>query len=313
MKYNLAVVVVVVVVACLCMLRVNSLSSSIIQKINSVQNGWVAGENAPELKLKMGTFQTEAPIKLPVRDITPADSIPASFDSRTEWPGCIGQILNQGECGSCWAFGTAETLSDRFCIHSNGSIHVQLSELDLVACDTLDDGCNGGWPETAWQFAINSGLVIDACIPYNETIPTCPPAQQPCLNFVPTPPCPKKCSNGDNWSSVLHYAADGYAVGATVAQIQTEMMTKGPVQAVFSVYQDFLNYKSGVYKHLTGSYVGGHSVKIIGWGVLNSQPYWLVQNSWTATWGDQGYFMILRGVNECGIEASIYAGLPKLD
>jgi len=308
MKY-LALAVVVL----LCIVQVHSLSSSIIQKINAVQNGWVAGENAPELKLKMGTFQTEAPIKLPVRDITPADSIPASFDSRTEWPGCIGQILNQGECGSCWAFGTAETLSDRFCIHSNGSIHVQLSELDLVACDTLDDGCNGGWPETAWQFAINSGLVIDACIPYNETIPTCPPAQQPCLNFVPTPPCPKKCSNGDNWSSVLHYAADGYAVGATVAQIQTEMMTKGPVQAVFSVYQDFLSYKSGVYKHLTGSYVGGHSVKIIGWGVLNSQPYWLVQNSWTATWGDQGYFMILRGVNECGIEASIYAGLPKLD
>jgi len=296
-----------------CFLQAFVVSANRSHRINLFKPALNVRENPTGLKMKMGTFLTPPPKKLPVHDVPIAQSIPASFDSRTQWPGCIGPILNQGECGSCWAFGTAETLSDRFCIHSNSTIHVGLSELDLVCCDTLDSGCEGGWPDTAWLYAMDSGLVTNACIPYNQTIPTCPPDQQPCLNFVPTPPCPSGCSNGDSWNSDLHYAASGYSVGATVAQIQTEMLTNGPVQAVFSVYEDFLNYTSGVYKHLTGSLVGGHSVKIIGWGVLNRQPYWLVQNSWTVSWGDQGYFMILRGVNECGIEDGIYAGLPKIN
>ena len=46
-------------------------------------------------------------------------------------------------------------------------------------------------------------------------------------------------------------------------------MTNGPVEASFEVYDDFLTYKSGVYSHLTGKGLGGHSVKIIGWGIEN--------------------------------------------
>jgi cathepsin B len=52
-----------------------------------------------------------------------------------------------------------------------------------------------------------------------------------------------------------------------VADIQTEILTNGPVEASFNVYEDFLTYKSGVYHHITGTNLGGHSVKIIGWGV----------------------------------------------
>jgi len=90
--------------------------------------------------------------------------------------------------------------------------------------------------------------------------------------------------------------------------IQTEIMTYGPVEASFNVYQDFESYVSGVYVHKTGSYVGGHAVKIIGWGVDSGTAYWTVANSWNADWGEQGFFRIIRGVNECGIEASIVAG-----
>ena len=84
------------------------------------------------------------------------------------------------------------------------------------------------------------------------------------------------------------------------------------MEAAFSVYEDFLHYKSGVYKHTTGDYLGGHAVEIVGWGTLNGEDYWLVANSWTTTWGDNGYFMFSRGNDECGIEDDIVAVTPNV-
>jgi cathepsin B len=83
-------------------------------------------------------------------------------------------------------------------------------------------------------------------------------------------------------------AATYYAVGSWLFfwerayAIQTEIMKGGPLQVGFSVYQDFLSYKSGVYKYTTGGLLGGHAVKIVGWGVDSASklPYWLVANSW---------------------------------
>jgi len=315
-----------VFVFCLCWIsnaeEIGSLQrlEQIVSQINHKDVGWIAHLDNPYSlnKVMKGSFvgRENDPNKLPFRTFSSEEAIlqvPTSFDSRQMWPGCIGPVLNQGECGSCWAFGTAETLSDRFCIHSNSTIMVSLSELDLVACDKTNMGCNGGWPSYAWEYAQDTGLVTNECIPYNDSIPTCPPEQQPCLNFVNTPPCPKRCSNGDEWNNDLHYAASSYAISQNVTEVQIEMMTNGPIQATFSVYEDFLTYKSGVYQHLTGDYVGGHSVKIIGWGTMNSRDFWLVQNSWTTYWGDDGMFMILKGVDECGIESGLISGLPKFD
>jgi cathepsin B len=66
-------------------------------------------------------------------------------------------------------------------------------------------------------------------------------------------------------------------------------------------------------KKTSGSALGGHAIKILGWGVENSTPYWLVANSWNQDWGDNGFFKILRGKDECGIESGIVAGAPKLN
>jgi cathepsin B len=86
-------------------------------------------------------------------------------------------------------------------------------------------------------------------------------------------------------------------VPSKVADIQTEILTNGPVEASFNVYEDFLTYKSGVYHHVTGSNLGGHSVKIIGWGVEDNMPYWTVANSWNEDWGEKGFFKIRRGTD----------------
>ena len=73
-----------------------------------------------------------------------------------------------------------------------------------------------------------------------------------------------------------------------------------------------MTYKSGVYQHQTGGMLGGHAVKIIGYGVEDGVKYWLLANSWNESWGDKGFFKILRGVGHCGVEGNNVAGLPKI-
>ena len=76
---------------------------------------------------------------------------------------------------------------------------------------------------------------------------------------------------------------------------------------------DFLSYKSGVYHRIYGSWLGGHAIKILGWGAEGGKPYWLAVNFWNTNWGDKGFFKILRRQDECGIESGIVAGIPKID
>jgi len=298
------------------------LNDGIIETVNKGESSWNAGRNAyfegmsvRDASRLMGTKIRPLPKNRHIKAATPSP-VPATFDARQQWPKCqtLQTITDQARCGSCWAFACVEALSDRTCIFSNGSFNSFLSFQDLVTCDHTDDGCEGGEPFNAWTYAATSGLVTAACSPY--TVPTCPPQSEPCLNFVPTPACVKNCESNytGTWATDLHYSQKPYSVPAN--SIASEIYTNGPVEAAFTVYEDFIHYQSGVYVHKTGGVLGGHAVKLIGWGTYvngtTSLPYWLVANSWTTTWGDQGYFMILRGKDECGIESGVVAGLPKL-
>lgn len=240
--------------------------------------------------------------------------VPASFDSRTNWPQCLQmrRIRDQSACGSCWAFAAVEAMSDRECIvnhHNNLSISAQ----DLNSCcDSCGDGCDGGYPSAAWEYYVNTGIVDSNCAPYS--LPSCdhhlPNSTHPCpSDEYPTPPCPSSCVDGDNWNSDLWFGQTAYSLSGE-EDMMTEIYQNGPVETAFSVYEDFLSYKTGVYQHTTGDYLGGHAVKILGWGVQGGQKYWLVANSWNPDWGAQGYFMILKGVDECGFEDEVDAGIP---
>jgi cathepsin B len=241
--------------------------------------------------------------------------LPENFDSRTQWPNCpsIQSIRNQAECGSCWAFGAVESFTDRYCIAANQTQNPIFSAQYLVTCDENDNGCEGGMPMSAYEFIRDNGLVLESCQPYN--IPTCPPQQQPCLNFVDTPACLSNCYGNTSQQMTLFYSRDAYSPTGWFGgakDMQDDIIQFGPIEAAFSVYEDFLSYKSGVYQHTTGNLLGGHAIKIIGWGVENNLPYWLVANSWTTYWGDKGYFKILRGSDECGIEDDTAAGHPRV-
>lgn len=279
----------------------------------------------------MGVHRDSRRFRLPLKletSFIDASDLPENFDSREQWPNCptIGEIRDQGSCGSCWAFGAVEAMSDRYCIHSNQTQHFRFSADDLVSCcHTCGFGCNGGFPGAAWSYWNRKGLVSggaygssQGCRPYeiapceHHTDGDRPPCD---ASEGKTPKCNKKCQDSYkvNYNDDKKFGKSSYSVNKDVSQIQHEIMTNGPVEGAFTVYEDLINYKSGVYQHVSGKMLGGHAIRILGWGVEDGTPYWLIANSWNTDWGNNGYFKILRGSNHVGIESEISAGLPKYD
>lgn len=85
-------------------------------------------------------------------------------------------------------------------------------------------------------------------------------------------------------------------------------LVSGPLTTGFTVYYDFELYTSGIYHHVLGPNMGGHAVEFVGYGTEGTTKFWKVKNSWGASWGEKGYFRIVRGTDECGIEDECYLG-----
>jgi len=311
------------------------LSDSFINKINSANSTWTAGRNFHPstshnyLKTLMGVHPMADKFLPPVKEhnLLGFENLPESFDPREKWPNCptIREIRDQGGCGSCWAFGAVTAMSDRICIHSKGEVQVHVSSENLLSCCySCGFGCNGGFPGAAWSYWVKKGLVSggqygskQGCQPY--VIEPCEHhvngSRMPCEEGGKTPKCHHKCENtaySVPYTKDKTYGTKVYSIKRNEQQIKQELITNGPVEGAFTVFSDFPNYKSGVYQHVTGGPLGGHAIRILGWGVEQGTPYWLVANSWNNDWGDHGTFKILRGKDECGIEGSVVAGLPKL-
>ncbi|GMR62970.1 hypothetical protein PMAYCL1PPCAC_33165, partial [Pristionchus mayeri] len=254
--------------------------------------------------------------------------IPESFDARTAWHQCstIGLIRDQSVCGACWAFIVSEVISDRICIASGGSKQYNISAADLISCcEYCGAACGGGLPLPALKYWVAQGLVTGSnyedqlgCMPY--PFPPCEHHNNntgyPQCTSMPhgeAAECSKTCQPGYSltYAQDKHYGKSAYGINKRVRDIQIEIMKNGPVAAAFDVYEDFLQYSGGVYFHLAGDYAGGHGVKVIGWGVDGTTPYWLAVNSWNEDWGENGLFRIIRGIDNCGFELAMVAGLPK--
>ena len=72
----------------------------------------------------------------------------------------------------------------------------------------------------------------------------------------------------------------------------------------------FEEYKGGIFYDKTGYDDFDHIVSVVGWGVQNSTKYWVVRNSWGANWGENGFFRIVRGVNNLAIEKNCSFAVP---
>jgi len=142
---------------------------------------------------------------------------------------------------------------------------------------------------------VTIGVPTEQCVPYQA------------VNMK----CPTTCADGSKIK--LYHAKSAYSVYKfqDVTPLQIDIMTNGPVEVAFYVFSDFMFYHSGVYQQTEGaSFVGGHGVKIVGWGVEDGIPYWKTANSWGPGWGEMGYFKIRRGTDECGFEDEVATGIP---
>ncbi|KAK4305971.1 hypothetical protein Pmani_022165 [Petrolisthes manimaculis] len=308
------------------------LSDEFIDRLQSIHKTWQAGRNFhPDLSMRyihrlMGVHPDSKFHLPPVthHSIPNGFKIPDEFDTRAAWPMCptLNEIRDQGSCGSCWAFGAVEVMSDRTCIHSSGKRNIHYSSENLVSCCHICGfGCNGGFPGSAFKYWVNTGLVSGGS--FNSSQGCQPYLISPCEHHVKgsrpkcsegggTPKCVKTCerSYSVDYDHDLHQGSKAYSIHKDEDQIKYEIMTNGPVEGAFTVYVDFLHYKTGVYQHTHGLPLGGHAIRVLGWGVEEDTPYWLCANSWNTDWGDNGYFKILRGSDHCGIESEIAAGLP---
>lgn len=293
--------------------------------VNRMQSSWeatsaspLAGMTTREVRQQLLGVRRDIPnpyrANLPMKTYSAAEraAAPESFDARQAWPQCksMSMIRDQAWCGSCWAFGAVESMSDRHCIAEGHD--VILSAEDMNSCSSAGS-CNGGWPEAAYSYWTRTGVVTDDCRSYS--IPSCdhhiPNSTNPCPSgYGPTPECKKTCQNGQEWEDAKHYGKSYYGV-AGEEDLMAELSSKGPCEAVIDVYEDFLLYKKGIYHHVSGSFEGGHAIKILGYGIESGEKYWILANSWNKHWGENGFFRMRRGNDECGVESDVVCGTPR--
>ena len=301
----------------------------IAEKVNSLNTTWKAttyNRNFNRLLLTFRDDNNNNAVSLPEKKFEKKNyNLPESYDPREKYPKCesLNEVRDQANCGSCWAFGATEAMSDRICIHSDQKLQTRVSAQNLLTCcSSCGLGCHGGYPSSAWKYWQTTGIStgglygdIKTCQPY--FLPPCDHygegSHGDCPPQVETPQCKTDCSDGNKkeYENEMTYGESVYSIIGE-ENIMKEIYENGPVEGTYYIYEDFITYKSGVYQHVVGELIGDHDIKILGWGVENGVKYWICVNSWNEEWGDKGFFKIKRGNNECGIENIAYAGMPKL-
>ena len=202
-------------------------------------------------------------------------TLPAAVDWREK--GVVTGVKNQEACGSCWAFSATGSMEGQHALKT-GNL-VSLSESQLVDC--LARTCSGGLPTSAFAYVIsNKGIENEMDYPYDDH-------DDPCVY---------------NQSEVAATISSYVKVTGGENGLQQAVATIGPISVLIDA-DYFSLYKGGVfYAPKCSTTHLDHAVLVVGYGTVNSTDYWIVKNSWGATWGESGYLLMSRNRNNnCGI------------
>ena len=215
-----------------------------------------------------------------------SELIPESFDSRQKWPNCIPKIQDQGACGACYAFSISTAFSMRYCIRNELSQIINFSPQNLVNCLS---GCKGEFPDVVWSYINNNGITTENCLSYKGYENN----------------CVIKCDKNDIPFNKYYSGQTKFLENEN--EIKKEILKNGPVTSMMNLYTDYYDYTSGVYIHNTkyNNVLGYHSITIMGWGIDNGIKYWLIQDSYGKSKGDNGFIKIKIG-DDCGAGATAF-------
>ncbi|CAL6001601.1 Cathepsin_B [Hexamita inflata] len=215
--------------------------------------------------------------------------IPTEFSWLNEKPGCL-RVHDHGECGSTLAFQTVGQFSDNHCISQQAEHRINYSEQYLISCGLGDQGCDGAFLVQGLNFLEKTGVPTLKCVSYKSG------------HTNQQGKCPIAC---DDASTIELQKSEKYFFVGGEEDIKAAL-NQGTVTTYFQVYEDFMYYLGGIYQHQYGYSLGGIVVTLVGYGEENGVPYWIARNSLGTAWGENGYFRVIRGVNECRIEGEAY-------
>jgi len=261
-----------------------------IDRLNSESDGAVFGLNQ-FADLTEKEFKETILMKNPIATVSatktsqyfiPAHAAPATFDWRST--NKVTAVKDQGQCGSCWAFSATEAIESAWIISGHANTSINLSPQQIVDCDTVDGGCNGGWPETAMTYVHNAG------------------GQEGITHY------PYKAKNGKCAfeSQYVEAKVSAYKTATTKKDettLQSNLLSWGPLSICVDA-TNWQTYKSGVLtakQCCTGSCTLDHCVQLVGYDSTTSPGYWIVRNSWATSWGISGYIHLEMGGNACGL------------
>lgn len=261
-----------------------------VNRVNDLKLGYTLALNQfsdmtpEEFQAKhMGYMPSSEPRNIEILD----DEVTLTQQSAVDWrtKGIVNAVKNQGQCGSCWAFSAVAALEGAMA-QSTGKLD-NYAEQQLVDCSSLygNHGCNGGLMDNAFKYVMSKGLTVTANYPYNAVDGKCD-----------TTAVAKKVAHISSYKDVS--ANDSSALQAAASQ----RVVSVAIQA-----NAIMSYSGGVFDNDACGTQLNHGVSVVGFGTdsASGKNFWIVRNSWGATWGEQGYIRMVikpgKNQGECGI------------
>jgi len=194
--------------------------------------------------------------------------------------GAVTGVKDQGQCGGCWSFAATGGLEGSYQIAS-GKL-TSLAEQQFLDCDTVDSGCGGGLEYQGWNFFKdqNQGICTENSYPYTAQNGAC--KESSCTIGIPA----------GGITGVTHVEK------GSASALQSALNSNPVAIGIEADQSAFQFYSGGILSGTCGTNLD-HSVLEVGYDTADS--YWLVKNSWGASWGENGYVKLSMSGDKCGI------------
>jgi cathepsin X len=212
----------------------------------------------------------------------------------------LTQVRNQHNphvCESGWAFASAATLGSRLKIQSEAQFpEVVVGVQGIIGCYSDSTGCLSGTHENAYDYFKTTGATDESCNNYQALGKDNGYECDSDLSFC------SDCSHGSGcWQpdSFKYYTIEGYETTKTADEL-VAALESGPVTCGMCVHEDFKKDYTAeiIWEDTKGCSQINHYVNVVGYGNTQGTDHWIVQNSWGTSWGDQGFFNIIKGVSD---------------